>query len=347
MSGKFGGGGNNCTICEKTAYPAETIQFEKKPYHVECFRCKECSKKMEGAAVYEEGLYCKHCFNKGGFAQKQKKVVWTKKEGGDAVKGGGSKFGGAGNPCTVCAKTVYAAETLSFEKKVYHAECFTCGECSKKMTASDAAAYECTVYCRKCFQDGGYQQKQAKQKQAKSVGTGANAGTSNAIASKFGGGGNKCKLCDKTVYDAETVSYEKLVYHGDCFKCSACAKIMSPSGAATFEDALFCTKCFKDGDYSRKQAQEKKQNKKKQNDAANAMASKFGGGGTKCVTCDKAVYAAETLAFEKQAYHADCFKCLHCDKKMTPSSAEGQKQEDGSVKVYCKKCWGELGLNRA
>jgi hypothetical protein len=45
MSGKFGGGGNNCVICAKIAYPAETIQYEKKAYHVECFQCSECKKK--------------------------------------------------------------------------------------------------------------------------------------------------------------------------------------------------------------------------------------------------------------------------------------------------------------
>jgi cysteine/glycine-rich protein len=221
---------------------------------------------------------------------------------------------------------------------VYHAECFTCGECSKKMTASDAAAYEDKVFCRKCFKDGGYSQKQAKS------GGNVSAPTTNAMASKFGGGGNKCKLCEKTVYPAETVSFEKVAYHAECFKCSSCARKMSPSGAATFEDELFCTKCFKDGGYSRKQAST---HHAPTGVTSNAMASKFGGGGTKCITCDKTVYAAETLSFEKQAYHADCFKCLHCDKKMTPSTAEGQKQEDGSVKVYCKKCWGELGLNRA
>lgn len=333
---KFGGGGMKCTICDKTSYPAETIMFEKNPYHVDCFKCKTCDKKMEGAAkasAHEGDLYCTHCFQKGGFAQKQKKVVWTKKEStGSAVA---SKFGGGGNPCTVCNKTVYLAETLSFEKKIYHPECFKCNTCDKKMTASGAAAFEDTIHCSKCFKDQGYNRKQA------AAGSGKVA-TSNAMASKFGGGGLKCTICDKTVYAAEQVSYEKKPYHAECMKCTLCDKKTTPSTTATFDGKLFCTKCFQSEGYNRKQAATSG-NKPA---TTNALASKFGGGGTKCVMCDKTVYSAELISFEKNAYHADCFKCKNCGLKQTVSAAEGKKTDTG-VDVYCKKCWGELGMGRA
>lgn len=341
---KFGGGGAKCKICDKTAYPAETIQFEKVPYHIECFRCTTCNKKMEGAgkaAQYEEKLYCTGCFSKGGFAQKQKKVVWTKKEPVDGEPSV-SKFGGGGNACTICQKTVYMAETLSFEKKVYHPDCFKCAieSCGKKMTASGAAAFEDQVFCKKCFQEHGYNRKQAM-----SAGTGSTK--ANAMASKFGGGGIKCPKCDKTVYPAEAVSYEKVAYHNDCFTCDTelgCGKKMSPAGAAQFEGTLFCTKCFTDKGYNRKQALS---HKPSTGTTTNAMASKFGGGGTKCVVCDKTVYAAETLSFEKNAYHAECFTCKNCSNKMNVNAAEGKKQADGTVDVYCKKCWQELGMHMA
>jgi len=339
---KFGGGGNICTICDKTAYPAETISFDKKPYHVECFRCDECHKKMEGAgkaAQFEDTLYCHLCFKKNGFAQKQKKVVWTKKESTGTESAGSSKFGGGGTSCTACGKTVYAAETLSFDKKPYHSECFKCSSCDKKMTPSGAASFEGQNFCTKCFKDGGYSNKQAK------TASGGSAATTNAMASKFGGGGTPCTACAKTVYAAETLSFDKKPYHSECFKCSTCGKKMTPSGAASFEGEIHCTKCFKAGGYTQKQAATARAHVAVTS-TPNAMASKFGGGGTKCTTCGKTVYAAETLSFEKQPYHSDCFKCTNCDKKMTPSGAEG-KNKDGFVTVYCKKCWGELGLNRA
>jgi len=297
---------------------------------------------MEGAgkaAQFEDILYCTHCFEKKGFAQKQKKVVWTKKEntGGSAIA---SKFGGGGTKCTICDKTVYTAETVSFDKKAYHSDCFACKTCGKKITPSNAASFEGVIHCSKCFKDGGYSNKQAK-----ASSSGSSGSSSNALASKFGGGGTKCTVCAKTVYAAETVSFDKKPYHSECFKCNTCDKKMTPSGAASFEGTIHCTKCFKEGGYTQKQASTAR--KTGGGGATNAMASKFGGGGTKCIVCEKTVYAAETVSFEKQAYHAECFKCKHCDKKITPSGAEGKKGEDGFVTTYCKKCWGELGLNRA
>lgn len=342
MSGKWGGGGTKCTICTKTVYPAETIQLEKKPYHIECFACSVCEKKMEGPAkaqLFEDTLYCHPCFKKGGFAQKQKKIVWTKKEStGSAVT---SKFGGGGVKCTICDKTVYAAETVQYEKKPYHSECFKFIKCDTKTVPSKAAQFEGDLYCLKCFKDGGYSRKQTK---TSGSGNGGEAKPANAMASKFGGGGVKCNICTKTVYSAEQVSFDKVPYHSECFKCTTCEKQMTPSGAAKYEESIYCTKCFNDGGYRQKQA---KVTHKSTGGSTSAKFSKFGGGGNKCVRCVKTVYPAETVSFEKNFFHSACFSCMECDKQLTPSNAEGKKLEDGGVDTYCKKCWGEKGLNRA
>jgi len=210
MSGRYGGGGNACVICEKVAYPAETIQYEKKAYHIECFKCSDCGKKMEGpaqAANFDGVLFCKQCFQKGGYHQKQRNVVWTKAENlsPDAASAP-SKFGGGGVKCTVCEKTVYAAETVSFEKKPYHGECFKCTTCTKKMTPAGAAVFEEKLYCSKCFDTGGFRAKQAAT--AQKAGTGTKPASSSG-PSKFGGGGTKCYGCNLTVYAAEGISLEK------------------------------------------------------------------------------------------------------------------------------------------
>jgi hypothetical protein len=78
------------------------------------------------ADKFEEILYCKHCFQKNGFAQKQKSVVWTKPEG--TASASASKFGGGGVPCQICTKSVYPAELVSYEKMQYHSNCFNCQE---------------------------------------------------------------------------------------------------------------------------------------------------------------------------------------------------------------------------
>jgi len=247
MSCKFGGGGANCVICAKISYPAETIQYEKKAYHVECFKCSECGKKMEGpanAANFEGTLFCKQCFTKGGYSQKQRNVVWTKSENADGASAAPSKFGGGGQKCTVCEKTVYAAETVAFEKKPYHSECFKCSVCSKKMTPSGAAVFEEKLYCTKCFESGGFRVKQAAT--AQKVVPGAKSASS--APSKFGGGGIKCYSCNLTVYAAEGISYEKKIFHVDCLKCKNCSKKIMPAGAEARhtgdEIDVYCKKCW-------------------------------------------------------------------------------------------------------
>jgi len=49
---------------------------------------------------------------------------------------------------------------------------------------------------------------------------------------------------------------------------------------------------------------------------------------------------------KKKLFHSDCLKCRNCSKKVTPSGAEAKRIGE-EIEVYCKKCWGELGLNRA
>jgi cysteine/glycine-rich protein len=255
-----------------------------------------------------------------------------------------SKFGGGGTKCKICDKTSYPAETITFEKIPYHADCFRCKDCNKKMEgAAKAAMYEEEIYCHQCFKKGGFAQKQAKQRKV-----GAGTGSSSAIASKFGGGGVKCTICEKTVYAAEQVNYEKKPYHAECFKCTHCSKKMNGgSDAAAYDDKLYCRKCFKEQGFANKQAKVTKN--AGTSSTSNAIASRFGGGGTKCHVCTKTVYSAEQILFEKQAYHSECFKCMNeeCKKKITPSGAEGRKIADGTVEVYCKKCFQSLGYHRA
>jgi len=64
----LGGGGTKCVVCAKTVYPAETLQYEGKAYHVKCFACHRCAKELTpSAAEYAEGhVYCKKCFVEQG-----------------------------------------------------------------------------------------------------------------------------------------------------------------------------------------------------------------------------------------------------------------------------------------
>lgn len=48
-----------------------------------------------------------------------------------------ARFGGGGEKCALCTKTVYAAERMSAQEKVYHLSCFRCSECNVKLGASN------------------------------------------------------------------------------------------------------------------------------------------------------------------------------------------------------------------
>jgi len=243
IASKFGGGGTSCTECAKTVYPAETVQFEKKPYHPGCFKCKNCSNKLtpSGAAQFDDDVYCTKCFKDLGLNRKQTQQASKSTGGGAAVSAKFSKFGGGGTKCTICAKTVYPAETIQYEKKPYHQGCFKCSHCAKKMSPSGAAQFEDTLFCSKCFKDLNLNRKQT-QTIKKEGGTTA----ASAKFSKFGGGGNKCKKCDKTVYPAETLQFEKMYYHQKCFVCDGCDKKLTPSAAEWHKEnqSVHCKKCF-------------------------------------------------------------------------------------------------------
>lgn len=355
MSKKYGGGGVKCKICGKTVYGGEAIKFEKETYHVNCFRCTTCNKKMGAheAQLFEGKLYDRRCYQRGGFAQKQKKVVWTKSTSTTTTtsSSGSSKFGGGGVKCEICGKTVYPAEKTVFEKKFYHNNCFKCSQCKKKITTSDCMSDEGNLFCRKCAKANGITAKQLQStKTWKSTGGGG--------SSKFGGGGAKCALCGKTVYMGEQVTYEKKVYHPKCLKCDTCGKILQPAQTDSYEGKNYCHKCFATGGFANKQSKVKW--KKGQN--AGGGSGKYGGGGVKCYNCGKTVYAGEKVTFEKHTYHVKCFKCDICGNKMTTSSANhfsletdehakklGIEYEEKKWSLprdvaICRKCFGEKNV---
>lgn len=61
---------------------------------------------------------------------------------------------------------------------------------------------------------------------------------------KFGGG-NKCAVCQKTVYPQEEVAFDSKFYHKECFKCSICDKtIDGVSKAGSMDGKVSHRNCF-------------------------------------------------------------------------------------------------------
>ena len=336
---KLGGGSTPCASCEKPCYPAETVSFEGKRYHGDCIACSECSTKctVNQISQFEGKLFCGKCWHHGNYAQKQLAARKDNPAGG--AKSGNYnaialKLGGGSTPCHSCEKPCYPAETVSFEGNRYHGDCIACSECSTKCTVNQINQFENKLYCGKCWTQGNFAQKQVASRTA-------TKGTYNAIALKLGGGSNPCTACQKPCYPAETVSFEGNRYHGDCIACSECSVKTTVNNINKFDDKLFCGKCWTQGNYATKQ-RDVKWEKKETNGAVNPIAAKLGGGGTKCCICTKTCYPAETLNYEGNPYHAQCFNCKHCGIRISAVAQAQHKRGD----VYCAKCFQELGLWR-
>lgn len=330
---KLGGGGIECLICTKTSFPAETIYFEQKAYHVNCFKCTSCTKKISGgfdAAQYENNIYCQKCFKVGGFSAKQRVVKWVPKSGQQQASSSG------GTACTVCQLTVFPAETVSFETKPYHNKCLSCFDCKQQCTVNNVAQFEGSLYCTKCWEKGGYAQKQ---RNVKWVSKSGSSGAFNPIAAKLGGGGTKCTVCEKTCYPAETVSFETQPYHPNCLACSDCTIRCTVNSVNKYENKLYCAKCWDKGGYSKKQRDVKWEAKAPSSGAFNPIAAKLGGGGMKCTVCEKTCFPAETVSYEQKPYHGGCLNCSECATRCTVNTVNGFEN-----KLYCVKCWDKGGF---
>lgn len=249
---KLGGGAVACVICEKRSYPAETIYFEQIPYHVDCFRCTKCNRKIEGvfnAAMYEYQLYCRRCFQHDGLNRLQAQVKWKPTSSGSqstksTASGAFSKLGGGSTACTSCNKPCYPAETASFEGKPYHDKCIACSECNTGCTVNNIFKYDDKLYCNKCWTKNNLNRKQLESASKWKPKEGNSAQPSGQF-STLGGGGTKCVECEKTVYPAEAITYESRVYHPKCFCCNNCQqRIQTVNYAEHKGQTPYCKRCF-------------------------------------------------------------------------------------------------------
>jgi hypothetical protein len=62
-----------------------------------------------------------------------------------------TRFGGGGELCTKCGKTVYAAERATAQGKVYHTDCMRCVSCKVKLGNTFCADDLGTLFCKAHF----------------------------------------------------------------------------------------------------------------------------------------------------------------------------------------------------
>lgn len=384
LRAQLGGGGSPCTRCSKTVYSGEAVSYNGRLYHSECVTCGDCNKQLplpDIAGEYDDKLLCRPCWNKGGYAQKQRDTIRSNRPqtppsnndnhnttantstdsnnksttSSSTVSNRFAHLGGGGGvPCTVCSKTVYTGEALSYEGRVYHPDCLRCTDCNKQVSVSDIGGqYNNHTYCRPCWSKGSYAQKQRDTLGNKSSNNTLNSNkttTSTKFSNLGGGGVGQCNKCSGTVYGGEAQSYESKVYHPQCLSCSDCSKQCDISDlGGTFDNKLICKICWNTGQYNTKQLNTTSQhntlqpNNTQKKSLVNSKFATLGGGGLKCAACGKTSYPAESISFNNTLYHNTCFRCCNCSRNIEQvGQAEGKQN-----KVYCNKCFQDLGLWRA
>ena len=141
-----------------------------------------------------------------------------------------ASYGGGGEPCDACGKTVYLAERVLANRCMFHKDCLKCSTCGKKLAAGgDWHLDGTTIYCKAHLLQ--------KRKSEPEVAGKADAPARQVPLSHpptrgltLGGGGERCCRCDKTVYSAERVAANGRVWHKECFRCTTCGSLLGPSG---------------------------------------------------------------------------------------------------------------------
>ncbi|CAF0726861.1 unnamed protein product [Adineta ricciae] len=94
------------------------------------------------------------------------------------------QWGGGGEKCPRCQKTVYPAEQLLACSSTWHKACFKCKTCNSTLTLASYKDFSQDVYCKNCYQDKLHpherNRKQLENKFSKQPGGGASSSSAGA-----------------------------------------------------------------------------------------------------------------------------------------------------------------------
>jgi len=224
-----------------------------------------------------------------------------------------AKLGGGRIKCLSCGKTVYAKEKVATAKHIFHKACFKCKVCKQPLTQQKYYNNKTDYYCA------------AHYRQARSMFSGANAGTADIRASASDL--NQARTTGSRLSQAPGAT----IPEGDAGAEGAAATPVDAADGADRNNASSPgvgdnAPPASDGadkgdgeaqvDVNSMTADQRANLELQQQRKAATRKLKIGGGRDKCNLCAKTVYAQEKVATSKHIFHKACFKCLECGSQL-------------------------------
>jgi len=269
---------------------------------------------------------------------------------GDTTK---PRWGGAPtDKCVGCSKTVYPAEKLLMQDKIWHIECLRCVECNKKLGGSNWGGYVgeeqkpyCAIHLKKLIlTTGGGKDASQEWAERQAAGGGRQTSAPSPGQPRYGGGDtDKCTGCGKTVYMAEKLIMQEQIWHADCLKCVDCNKKLSGANWGGFvppDNKAYCNvhhlKLVQaQGGATAFSGSTAQWTPKESKAPTSGAKPRFGGGEEEtCEGCGKKAYLAEKMKMEGRTFHPTCLRCVSCNKMLSGSNWGGFVPPDS--KPYCK-----------
>jgi len=252
----------------------------------------------------------------------------------------------AATKCAKCEKTVYALEAISALNKTFHKSCFRCKHCDSVISLKSFAAIEGEPYCKPHYLS------LFKSKGTYSAITGGSANKSSSFNASAGFKGmsevinvgrtnaaplKKAETVDKSIpviepdvvikkYDRtpllDEVKSDHELKHTETEDKSA--PVIEPVQIKKLDRSRFLTAIEKGPEPPLEKPNAV-------TDRSTPTVVKITTSTTPCAKCGKNVYPIEKLVACDKTYHNACFRCKHCDGKL---SLKGFATIDGEA--YCK-----------
>lgn len=256
----------------------------------------------------------------------QRMVANPESKSSDPPKRRFAKFGGGGEKCHLCSKTVYAAERVATHGSAWHATCFRCVTCQQRLGLHSAELdAELRPFCKAHFaqawmrngdgsarhlgEDCAKPQEEEEEEKRQQSGSGKD-GVSNDTRHQGTNGRGIVSQRSKGFYDSCSTSEQSVIPAMPNRRIG-----VSPHAPSAPSVSAWVASCAEH-----------------------------------CVRCSKAVYATERREArthrndERRIYHDKCFRCADCNTLLRQNNFELEVE---TLELLCKAHFVLRGQKRA